>query len=131
MRSDLTPTPKYSAYDFTVNNITVMSLTSIPLMSLALPRLYVVGPILAVIFYVLILQSEITKHLLSSERWMKQLLFYVVPAIYVLGACTAAISANAARVYAVIGVFVITFLWRRCGNDYRRLHYKEADYHKD
>ena len=127
----MTDAPKYSSYEFTVNNIALLRVTPIPLLCLALPQLYVFGPLLVILSYALVLRSEITRYLLASEQWMKQMLFYVVPAIYVLGAGLAAISANAARVYIVIGVFVITFLWRRCGNDYRRLHYKEADYRRD
>jgi hypothetical protein len=122
-------TPKYSSMDFTVNNLMLMKATSIPLFSLVLPQTYIAGPFLAVFCYWFAWRSEITKHLFSSERWMKQMLFYVVPAIYVAGVVLALVSAMAARIYAAIGVFVITFLWQRCGEDYRKMHFQVTDKH--
>lgn len=118
---------EHSARAFTINIIQLMGLTAPPLGFIAIGQYEVIAIPVLVICYALIFSSQLTRHLLSTEPWMKQMLFYVVPAVYAADAVLAVFSETAARICAVIGVFIITALWRRCGIDYTKAHFKATE----
>ncbi|HEY3644914.1 MAG TPA: hypothetical protein VGM16_06195 [Gammaproteobacteria bacterium] len=101
-----------------------MRSTVVPLCALVAPQFYVFGPLMVLLCYGLAFRSPITRHLLSTQRWMKQMLFYVIPVIYLLGAAVAIFSASAAKAYALVAVFLVTWLWHRCYRDYLKHHYE-------
>src|SRR5580765_7339855 len=88
-RRCMTDAHDYSAMDFTLNNINLMRVTIVPICTLLLPRFYLYLPVAVLLSYLVAFRSPITRRLFATQRWMKQMLLYVLPFIYVAGAAIA------------------------------------------